>query len=437
MDLGVRSHGEKLLVVDDLDVVIMSSVAEWKFRALGEVTAQRRAMLKATGRYPAEAPLTTLSLQEEAPVAPDAVLMRVPGVGGSRSGLRLAQQRDVVPLGVRLMTLSDPADVWRNARTAAWGGGAVGAALGLLALYLSFRRRAVLQLFEARNQLQLAHDELERQVFERTRELRRTNVELKHQIAQRLQAEGELIQAGKLAVLGQMSAGISHEINQPLTALRALSRNTQLLLGQGRTQTVADNLKLIDDMVERMARITRQLKTFARKAESANAPISLLGAVRNTTVLLEHRLRTEAVQLTLNIPETLRVNCDANRLEQVLVNLVSNALDAMAQSPRKVLEVSTAPRSPSRSAERSAPARVLVRVADTGPGLPPTLRARLFEPFFTTKPAGQGLGLGLVISSKIIHEFGGTLRACAREDGPDAAATGMVFEFDLEVATDV
>ncbi len=437
MDLGVRSHGEKLLVVDELDVVIMSSVPEWKFRALGEVSAARRTMLMNTGRYPPEAPLSPLMLSDEERVAPDAVLRRVPGVSGGRSGLRLAQEREVVPLGVRLMTLSDPADVWRNARTAAWGGGAVGAALGLLALYLSFRRRAVLQLFEARNQLQLAHDELERQVYERTRELRRTNVELKHQIAQRLQTEDELIQAGKLAVLGQMSAGISHEINQPLTALRALSRNTQLLLGQGRTNTVAENLKLIDDMVERMARITRQLKTFARKAESANAAISLLGAVRNTMLLLEHRLRSEGVTLNVDVPESLRVHCDANRLEQVLVNLFTNALDAMSDAPRKVLDVSAVPWQQVRGADRSTPQRVLVQVRDNGPGMPQALRARLFEPFFTTKPAGQGLGLGLVISSKIIHEFGGTLRAHARDEVADDGQPGMVFEFDLEVAADV
>ncbi|MDZ7812550.1 MAG: ATP-binding protein, partial [Ideonella sp.] len=269
------------------------------------------------------------------------------------------------------------------------------------------------------------------------RELRRTNVELKHQIAQRLQTEDELIQAGKLAVLGQMSAGISHEINQPLTALRALSRNTQLLLGQGRTNTVADNLKLIDDMVERMASITRQLKTFARKAESANAPISLLGAVRNTMLLLEHRLRIEGVSVNVDVSESLRVHCDANRLEQVLVNLFSNALDAMSSAPQKVLDVSAAPAQPLRTSERSVPPRVLVQVQDSGPGMPEAVRARLFEPFFTTKPAGQGLGLGLVISSKIIHEFGGTLRAHARDDVADDGQPGMVFEFDLEVAADV
>ena len=159
--------------------------------------------------------------------------------------------------------------------------------------------------------------------------------------------------------------------------------------------------------------------------------------MRNTILLLEHRLRSEGVTLNVDVPESLRVHCDANRLEQVLVNLFTNALDAMSDAPRKVLDVSAVPWQQVRGADRSTPQRVLVQVRDNGPGMPQALRARLFEPFFTTKPAGQGLGLGLVISSKIIHEFGGTLRAHARDQVADDGQPGMVFEFDLEVAADV
>jgi two-component system C4-dicarboxylate transport sensor histidine kinase DctB len=280
---------------------------------------------------------------------------------------------------------------------------------------LLHRRRALRQLFLARNALQQAHDQLERQVDERTRQLRTANEELTTQIAQREQAEDELMQAGKLAVLGQMSAGISHEINQPLTALRALSRNSMRLLEGGRSADVAANLRSIDEMAERMGRIVNQLKSFARKEGLAMHPVDVANTVRNVLLMLEHRLHAQPVELVVDLPEGCRVRADTHRLEQVLLNLAGNALDAMAASPHRRLRF---------TAGREG-AQLLLQVGDSGPGLSDAQMARLFEPFFTTKPAGQGLGLGLVISSKIVREFGGVLRARRETEG-------MVFEFALE-----
>ncbi|MFO1337922.1 MAG: ATP-binding protein [Burkholderiaceae bacterium] len=413
VDMGQRSESEKLLVVDQNDVVIMSSVPAWKYRMLGTVNVER---LQLSGRY-AGATLAPLGMAVEEGAEAGSTVVRIVDVRSAGHSLHLAQERPVVPLAVRLMTLSDPQEVWRRARYAAWGGGAAGAALGLGALYLLHRRRALQQLFKARNALQQAHDQLERQVDERTSQLRSANEELKRQVAQRMQAEDELMQAGKLAALGQMSAGISHEINQPLTALRALSKNTVLLLEGGRTKTVADNLRLIDEMVERMGRITRQLKSFARKGGSLAEPVDLAAAVNNVLVLLEHRLRGDRVQVQVEVPAGLQVMGDATRLEQVLLNLITNALDAMQHANERWLMVQA----------EALGDRVEVRVLDNGGGISDEDLPRLFEPFFTTKPAGQGLGLGLVISSKIVREFGGTLRARRGE-------RGMVFEFDLATA---
>ena len=425
VDQGLRSQGEKLMVLDEHDVVIMSSVPAWKYQFLGEAGIDQRRALQASGRYIAPllsslGPLTEQMLQQEA------ILVRMPVPNGSGQALQQAQQRAVVPLALRLVTLSDPAEVWRQARFAAWGGGAAGAAIGMLALYLASRRRALKQLFKASVELQRAHGRLELLVDERTHELRMSNDELKRQIAQRLQAEDELMQTAKLAVLGQMSAGIAHEINQPLTALRALSRNSLLLLEQGRNATVAENLRAIDAMVERMTRITRQLKSFARKAETVQAPVSLAAAVNGARQLLEHRLQAEQVTLGVDVSEALRVRCEPNRLEQVLVNLLTNAMDAMQDASVRQLRISA-----TREGKGSA-ARIWVRISDTGKGMTAASLQRLFEPFFTTKPAGQGLGLGLVISSKIIHEFGGTLRAVPAIGTEPAGTTGMTFEFDLE-----
>ncbi|MEJ6003569.1 sensor histidine kinase [Paucibacter soli] len=421
VDLGLRSQGEKLLVVDEHGVVIMSSVPRWKYRVLGELDEARRLELETSGRY-AGATLEPIGLAPEVLEQEDSSLVAAPrddaDVGPrGRPRQLLAQQRAAVTAGVRLLALSDPSEVWAQARYAGWGGGAVGASVGMLALYLASRKRALLQLSRARDELQLAQVQLEGVVAERTRELRSTNEELKRQIAQRIQAEDELMQAGKLAVLGQMSTGITHEINQPLTALRALSRNSLQLLEKGRHASVADNLRMIDDVVERMSRITRQLKSFARKAEVVYAPVSLAEAVTNVRLLMEHRIESEGVRLRVEVHEELLVHCDGNRLEQVLVNLLANALDAVKDSTERWVGISAA----------RAGDRVVVRVSDTGTGMDDAAIARLFEPFFTTKPPGQGLGLGLVISTKIVHEFGGTLRA---RRGPHAA--GMSFVFDLK-----
>jgi len=416
VDLGLRSQGERILVADDQDVVIMSSVQAWKYAVLDHADPSRRKALQASARYPqAIGPDLDLPASLEVHQGQQ-VLLPLPGAKPM-----LAQQRQLVPLGLRLVALSDLVEVKQRAQLAAWGGAAFGASVGLLVLYLSSRRRALRQLTRAQTELKQAHGQLEQLVDSRTAELRQTNDALKTQIAQRLQTEGELLQASKLAVLGQMSAGLSHEVNQPLTALRALARNSMRLLESGRQDAVAANLQIMDDMVERMSQITRQLKSFARKAdEQVTGTVSLLDSVRNAQVLLEHRSRVMGVQADIDIPPSLRVRAEANRLEQVLVNLLGNALDAMQHETQRQLHVLAQPQDEGR--------RVLVKVQDSGAGVSEAELLRLFEPFFTTKPAGEGLGLGLVISAKIVHEFGGTLRAVRLPQG-------MSFEFDLAVET--
>lgn len=419
VDLGLRSQGERILVADDQGVVIMSSVQAWKYAVLDRADAERRRVLAASGRYPREVG-PDLGIGSGIGVQQMDSSSRLVDLPAPVKGSLLAQERQLRPLGLRLLSLSDLSEVRRQSRLAGWGGAAVGASIGLLALYLASRRRALRQLFQAKAELQDAHAQLERIVDSRTAELRQANDALKIQIAQRLQTEGELLQTSKLAVLGQMSAGLSHEVNQPLTALRALARNSQRLLEAGRTQAVADNLQSMDEMVERMGQITRQLKSFARKAEQLGSAVSLLDSVRNAQLLLDHRARAAQIEYRIEIDPGLRVWAEANRLEQVLVNLFGNAIDAMQQEPLPRLRVLALAQDEGK--------RVLVQVQDSGAALSEALLPRLFEPFFTTKPAGEGLGLGLVISSKIVHEFGGSLSARRLDQG-------MSFEFDLAVET--
>jgi len=417
VDLGVRTASEKLLVVDANDVVIMSSVPPWRYRTLTAVAEHWQADLVASVHYP-QRRLASLGLHKRAGGgARGALLVDIDATPQGGRQMHLAQERVVVPQAVTLMALSDPTEAWREAARTAWVAAAGAGFMGLAALYLLHRRRALVQLTKARNALQHARDELEHQVELRTGELRHTNDELKRQIEQRERAEHNLIQAGKLAVLGQMSAGMAHEINQPLTALRALSGNTLRLLEAGREADAAHNLRQIGEVVERMGRVTSQLKTFARRVDDRADPVLLGSAVANALLLLDHRVAAEAVEVEVLLPEDATVLCEATRLEQVLVNLVSNALDAMAGARTRRLRISAAARG----------GRLRVCLCDSGQGMDDAALARLFEPFFTTKPAGQGLGLGLVISSKIVNEFGGELRARRGDEG-------MIFEFDLALA---
>jgi two-component system C4-dicarboxylate transport sensor histidine kinase DctB len=418
-----RADSEKPLVVDENGVVIISSVPEWKFRTMSPLAGRDRDRLMQAGLYPKRAG-EPLGLKVERELPHGAKLVSLRRTADEPVVSKVVHERPVARFGWRLLILSDADEVWRSARYAAWGAGALMAFAGVLLAYMLQRRRVIAQKLATRAALQRANDELERKVEERTAQLQATNVELLHEVAERRhaedvlrQAQEKLVQAGKLALLGQMSAGISHEIGQPLTALRALSENARLLLARGLTNDVAENLASISDVAERMGRINAQLKSFARKAPGEHSRVNVANAIANACLLLQARLKGEDVHVQVEASDALMAHCDAIRLEQVLVNLMVNAIDAMSGQADKRLVV----------AARATGERIVVRVTDNGPGIPASLRERLFEPFFTTKPVGEGLGLGLVISANIVMEFGGALRAVE-------AQQGAAFEFELPKA---
>ncbi len=397
IDSAFRAESEKPLIVDARGIVIMSSVPDWKQQPLS-------ALAHPLGEHD------------------DAVdLVRIPRLKTAGVEMQVVHERLLPRLGWRLLILTSAKDVWRDARTAAWSAGAVTVSLGLLALLVLQRRRVGAQKLATRAALQRANDELEAKVLDRTAQLETSNRYLRHEVLERQHAEEvlrhaqeELVQAGKLALLGQLSAGISHELGQPLTALRALAQNGCLLLERERPLQARDNFVAILGLAERMGRITSQLKSFARKAPPEDRSLPFVVAIDNARQILAARFNTEGVTLATDIPPGLAVRCDIYRLEQVLVNLMANAADAMRASETKQLTISAA----------VIDERAVVRVRDSGPGIPQHLSERLFEPFFTTKAPGEGLGLGLVISSHIVREFGGTLRSVP-------SPSGAMFEFDV------
>ncbi len=205
-----------------------------------------------------------------------------------------------------------------------------------------------------------------------------------------------------------MSAALAHEINQPLTALRMQLGSLRLLLDNGREQEVRDGLGQVEGLLERMAALTGHLKTFARKSPAGLAQRLVLHEVLEQALqLLGPRLRSEAVQVHCQVPAEACISGDAIRLEQVLINLLNNALDAMRESERRVLGI---------DCRRDGDSWRLA-VSDSGGGIAEADLDKVFEPFYTTKPVGQGLGLGLAVSYGIVRDLGGSLEAHNGEQG--------------------
>lgn len=250
--------------------------------------------------------------------------------------------------------------------------------------------------------------------------LKKLNALLQREIAEREKAEKNLeeaeqtlAQSSKLAALGEMSAAVSHELNQPLAAMKTYLAGARLLLRRHRTEEATTSLQRINDLIDRMGAITRQLKSYASKGGDSLGGVDMRDVVNSSLAMMEPQLRSRAIDLTVSQPsEPVAVLADQFRLEQVLVNLLRNAVDATRDTPQPQIDVILA-----------AGRRVSLSVLDNGSGIE-DLEA-LFEPFYTTKDAGDGLGLGLAISSSIISELGGRLTARNRPEG------GAVFEVQL------
>ncbi|MCI0994976.1 sensor histidine kinase [Pseudomonas corrugata] len=284
------------------------------------------------------------------------------------------------------------------------------------------RRKVIATRLAAREALQEANSQLERRITERTTDLRASNDRLKSQIRERRQAEetlrraqDELVQAGKLAAIGQMSTSIAHELNQPLAALRTLSGNTVRFLERGQLDTASANLKTINELIDRMGRITASLRSFARRGDDKGRA-SLGKAVEAAQLLLAARLESQHVQVHTGF-DNVQVQIDQTRLEQILVNLIGNALDAMQGRPEPRLWLEG----------QAQDGKYRLRVRDNGHGIDPETRKHLFEPFFTTKPGEQGLGLGLTLSASLAAAAGGHLDV----EHPDGGGSTFVLSLPL------
>lgn len=411
---GAADH--VVLATDPQGVAFLSSEPAWLFALTRPVDAAAVQTLARTRRYAGE------------------TLREFPAIGEEDAGGQLLRRMET-PRGVReflvlsvpmphaewtLTVMQDVAPARRQALTLT--AGAV-LALSLLGMAAAVVRQRRARLRDRLTMQAAAQAELEARVIERTRELAELNTALGAEVSERRQAEenlrraqDDLIQAAKLAALGQMSAALSHEFNQPLGALRNYAENAGTLIERERIPEARTAIDRIVSMADRMAAIARRLHTFARHPGQRLGPVDLGEAVEAAREIAELRLRQCGATLEVDLPAGLpKVVAGPVRLQQVLVNLLTNAADAVdGREERRI-----------RLGATETGEGVELTVEDSGPGVPEALAERIFDPFFSTKGVGNGLGLGLSISYNILKDFGGSLTQAASPLG--GAAFRMVL----------
>jgi len=396
-------------VSDEHGVVLITSVPSWRFMTVAPLTGADLAAVRDSQQF-GDAPLIPLPITRPQALSPDASIVHAVTPGGSDAEyLRLSTP---VPsttwrLDYLVPTELPVAAAIREMRLLALG---IIIPLMGLAAYLLWRRQSALMRIAAD---QAARTELERRVVERTEDLSRARDRLQAEITDhrgteaRLQGvQQELVQANRLAILGQVAAGVAHEINQPVATIRAYADNARVFLERKQTVPVEENLGAIAALTERIGAITEELKAFARKGRTAAEPVELRGVIEGAIVLLRSRFAGRLDALAIDLPPpTLMVMGNRVRLEQVLINLFQNALEALEGRHDARVEVSV---------EETGDG-VTVSVSDNGPGISIEILRSLFTPFNTSKE--KGLGLGLVISKDIVADYGGRIEVASGDGG--------------------
>jgi two-component system C4-dicarboxylate transport sensor histidine kinase DctB len=395
-----QAAGGTSYVMDERGVVLLSDIADWRFRTQQAISAEMAERLRDSLQF-GGASLVPLPVEPAEVIAPVEIVTA--SLPTPQTAIRLAT---AIPdtdwtLYMLLPVATDRASAVSSTR-----------ALGLLALVPLLLGAALLLAHLQRNRRAQArqtaqHAALEAGIAARTADLTSANQQLTKAMGERAQAESreaqlrdDLAQSNRLAVLGQIAAGVAHEINQPVGAIRAYAENGVTLLERQSSAQASDNLRAITSLTERIGAITEQLRGFARKGQRSIAPVDLSDAVTAALTLLGAPIRSHTVTIDFAPPhEPVPVLADRMGLEQIIVNLVQNALEALSTTPDPHLRLTI---------EQAAETTTLT-VADNGPGIAPDIFAQLFVPFSTSKP--RGLGLGLVISHDLAVSFGGTLSA--------------------------
>ncbi|MGH1461819.1 MAG: sensor histidine kinase [Neptuniibacter sp.] len=408
--------GENVWITDTDGVIFLSSNPAWRYKSLTQLSKETLTRLDSERKY-SHHPIQPLQLIKHSP-SPEGnavITLKTKAVGSPQLNQNfLLHQRQIEGLNWQLYYLSDLQGLARSKQVATLVAVLIAALLAVIGLFLSSRWKHQ-QLLELR-------------VAQRTRELNQSNAQLKQEIEERIRAEKalrqtheELIQAEKLAALGQLSAGLVHEISQPLSAIQTFLASTQLLIERDEIALARENLTDIDKLIRRVTSIVSHLKTFASKSRGVLSRVQLQQVVDNALLVLTPRFNKTDIRLNWQPPsEPIEVHADEIKLEQILVNLIRNAIDATQEEDEITGEITIELRADGKQAQ--------ISIRDNGCGIEAEDLPKLFDPFFTTKPPGEGLGLGLSVSFGIVEEFGGKLDA---EPNPDR---GTTFNLTLSLA---
>ncbi|MGX9418232.1 sensor histidine kinase [Vibrio sp. RC27] len=395
-----QSDTSYFVATDNDNIIFMSSRSEWLFKSIAPLSSKALENINQSQRYIGQT-ITSLNLKGDLDSSHSEWVN--PNKGWIEGDFVVTSRTlSDLPLTIRVLTPKTEI-FWDSFAYVIWCSMAF--AIAYLILLLSYHRRLKQRQFD---QLQSeAKQKLEYLVLERTSELHEEIRERSKTEEQLRQTQDELIQAAKLAVLGQMSASISHELNNPLAAIRSFADNARRFLNSEKYERVDDNLQRISALTERIAKISMQLKSFARKSDGdEKVNVQLKPIILSAKELMQGQFKSSFVEFSVQLPEQpLWITVNPIQLEQVLINLFANAIQACSQTEEKDVQLSI----------EYDNNWISIHIDDNGEGIDETIVGQIFAPFFTTKK--NGLGLGLSISQQIAQSMNGKITASNSELG--------------------
>ena len=389
----------QFLISDPEDIVFISSIDEWRLKSLTPLTQAKQYALNASKRY-AERPIGELLMKPPYESGSQAMLYQL------QTGTDHEQYMDIhqsmAKAGWRVHILAPIKPLLTSLPALMLLSASIYLLLALSILFNAERRRNL-------HRMQLAQSLLEQRVEERTQDLQQANNQLKD-------TQDELIQAAKLTVIGSLSASINHELNQPLAALRSYAQNTQTFLARDMQDKALDNIKIIIELTDRLADIVGQFKSFTRKSQGADSATDIGRCIKQALTIVQPAIDKQGVELDVQLPNgNYQVWGDKVRLQQVFVNIMSNAIVAMQQSVKRQLVIRV-----------TSEDKFCISIQDSGPGVRESQMEKIFEPYFTTNER-HGLGLGLSISQRINESMQGQINVANAEEG------GAIFQIILPI----